>query len=104
MQSVSGVYQRRYVNGSELELDVVSDKTVDDIAGILADMDYEITDMSKSVVDVSLKMTIETISYDIQANTASVRGVGKILQDNSTGLMLARRTAITDAQIRRRYT
>lgn len=45
-----------------------------------------------------MKMTIETISYDIQANTASVRGVGKILQDDSTGLMLARRTAITDAQ------
>ncbi len=51
MQGVSGVYQRRYINGSELEFDIVSDKTADDIAGILADMDYEITDMSKSVVE-----------------------------------------------------
>ena len=51
IHGVSGVYQRRYVNGSELELDIVSDKTADVIAGILADMNYEITDMSKSVVE-----------------------------------------------------
>ena len=51
MPGVSGVYQRRYVNGSELEIDIVSDKTADDIAGILADRNYEITDMSKSVVE-----------------------------------------------------
>ena len=51
LNGVSGVYQRRYVNGSELEIDIVSDKTADDIAGILADRHYEITDMSKSVVE-----------------------------------------------------
>ncbi len=51
IHGVSGVYQRRYVNGYELELDIVSDKTADDIAGILADKNYEITDMSKSVVE-----------------------------------------------------
>ncbi len=48
--------------------------------------------------DDLLKMTIEGLSYDTEADTASVLGVGKILQDDSLGLMRARRAAITDAQ------
>ena len=56
IQGVSGVYQRRYVNGSELELDVVSDKSADDIAGILSDKGCEITGVSGALVEGSRKV------------------------------------------------
>lgn len=56
IQGVSGVYQRRYVNGSELELDVVSDKSADDIAGILSDKGFEITGVSGALVEGSRKV------------------------------------------------
>ena len=48
--------------------------------------------------DALLKMTIESLSYDVEADTASVRGVGKISQDDGQGLLNARRAAINDAR------
>ena len=51
IQGVTGVYQRRYVNGSELEMDIVSDKTADDLASILSDKNYEITGVSHALVE-----------------------------------------------------
>ena len=48
--------------------------------------------------DALMRMTIESLSYDIKSDTASVCGVGKILQNDSLGVMWARRAAITDAQ------
>lgn len=51
LQGVSGVYQRRYVNGSELELDVVSDKTADELAGILSDNHFRVTGVSAQLVE-----------------------------------------------------
>ena len=51
LQGVNGVYQRRYVNGNELELDVVSDKTADELAGILSDNNYRITGVSAALVE-----------------------------------------------------
>ncbi len=50
---VSGVYQRRYVSGSELEIDVVSDMSADDIASMLSDMNYDITGVSNALVEGS---------------------------------------------------
>ncbi len=45
-----------------------------------------------------IRMTIDGLSYDVEADTALVRGVGKIMQDDAMSLILARRAAITDAQ------
>ena len=45
-----------------------------------------------------LRMTQESLNADWQTNTAYVRGVGRILQDDSQGLLLARRAALTDAR------
>ena len=45
-----------------------------------------------------LQMTHESLNADWQTNTAYVRGVGRILQDDSQGLLLARRAALTDAR------
>ena len=45
-----------------------------------------------------LQMTQESLNADWQTNTAYVRGVGRILQDDSQGLLLARRAALTDAR------
>ncbi|MBQ6971217.1 MAG: hypothetical protein IJP86_02550 [Synergistaceae bacterium] len=50
-EGISGVYRRRYVNGNELELDIVSDKSADDIAGILAGKNYDITEVTGAVVE-----------------------------------------------------
>lgn len=50
---VSGVYQRRYVDGSELELDVVSDMSAEDIASMLTDMNYDIKGVSNALVEGS---------------------------------------------------
>ena len=48
--------------------------------------------------DVLLRMTIDSLSYDVKADTASARGVGKILQADGQGLLSARRVAINDAR------
>ncbi len=48
--------------------------------------------------DDLMRMTIESLSYDIKSDTASATGVGKIPDGNPYGTMLARRAAITDAQ------
>ena len=45
-----------------------------------------------------LELTLQSLSYDIQSDTAYVKGVGKITQDNPIGIFLARRAALTDAQ------
>ena len=45
-----------------------------------------------------LRMTQASLNADWQTNTAYVRGVGRILQDDSQGLLLARRAALTDAR------
>ena len=48
--------------------------------------------------DYLLRMTIESLSYDVGADVASVRGVGKITQNDTQGLIIARRAAINDAR------
>lgn len=53
MPGISGVYQRRFVNGNELEIDVVSERTADELAGILADSGFEITGVSAALVEGS---------------------------------------------------
>ena len=50
ISGVTGVYQRLF-RERKLELDVVSDKTAEDIATILSDMDFEINDLSSSLVE-----------------------------------------------------
>lgn len=45
-----------------------------------------------------LSMTLESLSYDKEADTAHVCGVGKIVHDGSIGEVLARRAAVADAQ------
>ena len=45
-----------------------------------------------------LNMTQQSLRYDFQKNTAYVRGVGKIMSDDLRSVVLARRTAISDAQ------
>jgi hypothetical protein len=47
---VTGVYQRLF-RERKLELDVVSDKTAEDIASIISDLGYEINDLSSSLVE-----------------------------------------------------
>jgi len=54
LPGVTGVYQRLF-RERVLELDVVSDKTADDIASILYDLGYEIDDLSSSLVEGSAK-------------------------------------------------
>ena len=48
--------------------------------------------------DYLLRMTIESLSYDVGADVASVRGVGKITRNDTQGLIIARRAAINDAR------
>lgn len=45
-----------------------------------------------------IRMTIDGLSYDVEADTVLARGVGKIMQGDAMNLILARRAAITDAQ------
>jgi hypothetical protein len=54
MSGVTGVYQRLF-REKKLELDVVSDKTAEDIASILSDLGFEIDDLSSSSVEGSVK-------------------------------------------------
>ena len=53
IQGVTGVYQRRYLNGSELELDIVSDKSADEVADLLFELGIEITGVSNALVEGS---------------------------------------------------
>ena len=50
IEGVTGVYQRQFRKG-ELELDVVSDKTAEDLASILSDRGCEIDGVSGSLVE-----------------------------------------------------
>jgi hypothetical protein len=54
ISGVTGVYQRSF-GEKKLELDVVSDKTAEDIATILSDIGYEIDGLSSSLVEGSIK-------------------------------------------------
>ena len=45
-----------------------------------------------------LDMTLESLKYDVNSNTAYVRGVGRITDNSPSGLLLARRAALVDAQ------
>ena len=47
---MTGVYQRQFRKG-ELELDVVSDKTAEDLASILSDRGCEIDGVSGALVE-----------------------------------------------------
>ena len=51
-KDVSGVYQRLFRN-KNLELDVVSEKTAEDLASILSDLGYEIGDVTSATVEGS---------------------------------------------------
>ncbi|MBQ7220494.1 MAG: hypothetical protein IJS28_05895 [Synergistaceae bacterium] len=53
---------------------------------------------SEYSTDDLLKMTVNSLKADRASDTASVRGVGRITQNDSTGIFLARRAAISDAQ------
>lgn len=53
LQGVNGVYRRRFVNGNEIEIDVVSDKTADNIADFLSDRNFNITEVSATLVEGS---------------------------------------------------
>lgn len=48
--------------------------------------------------DDLLRMTMESLSYDVEADIASVRGAGKIQNNDSQSLLSARRAAINDAR------
>ena len=50
IEGVTGVYQRQFRKG-ELELDVVSDKTAEDLASILSDRGCEIDGVSGALVE-----------------------------------------------------
>ncbi|MCL1875450.1 MAG: flagellar assembly protein T N-terminal domain-containing protein [Synergistaceae bacterium] len=50
VSGVTGVYQRLF-RDRKLELDVVSDKTAEDIASIISDLGFEINDLSSSLVE-----------------------------------------------------
>jgi predicted Fe-Mo cluster-binding NifX family protein len=50
LPGVTGVYQRLF-RERKLELDVVSDKTAEDIASVLSDLGYEINDLSSGLVE-----------------------------------------------------
>ena len=54
--------------------------------------------MCEYTVEELLTMTVESLSYDVEADTASAQGVGRIDPDSSMGIVFARRAAITDAQ------
>lgn len=45
-----------------------------------------------------LAMTIESLSYDVEQDTAFVRGVGRVVIETPQGIFMARRAAISDAQ------
>lgn len=64
MQGISGVYQRRYVNGNELELDIVSGKSADDIANILSDKNYDITGVTSAVVEADVRRNTSRSGID----------------------------------------
>ena len=53
---------------------------------------------SEYSTDDLLKMTVNSLKADRENDIAFVRGVGKISQDGPMGMVLARRTAIADAQ------
>ena len=53
---------------------------------------------SEYSTDDLLKMTVASLNADRENDTAFVRGVGKISQEGSMGIFLARRSAIADAQ------
>ena len=53
---------------------------------------------SEYSTDDLLKMTVDSLKADRENDIASVRGVGKITQEGSVGVFLARRTAIADAR------
>ncbi|MBR1438459.1 MAG: hypothetical protein IJ587_07975 [Synergistaceae bacterium] len=48
--------------------------------------------------DDLLRMTVESLSYDVGSDRAFVCGVGKISGNDPIGTYSARRTALTDAQ------
>ncbi|MBR0257151.1 MAG: hypothetical protein IJQ58_05385 [Synergistaceae bacterium] len=45
-----------------------------------------------------MRMTLESLSYDVEANTARSCGTARITQEGNSGLIIARRAAIVDAQ------
>ena len=45
-----------------------------------------------------LDMTAESLRYDVNNNTAYVRGVGRIADNSPSSILLARRAALVDAQ------
>ena len=53
---------------------------------------------SEYSTDDLLKMTIESLGVDRERDIAFASGVGKITQDGSVGVYLARRSAIADAR------
>lgn len=52
VKGVSGVYQRAFRN-KNMELDVVSEKTAEDIASILSDLGYDISDLTSATIEGS---------------------------------------------------
>ena len=55
IQGVSGVYRRNYTGGAKLELDVNSDKTPDELADILADLNFIITHAASGLIEAEFK-------------------------------------------------
>lgn len=47
--------------------------------------------------DELMRLTLESLSYDVGSDTARARGAGRIMKEGNTGLMVARRVAISDA-------
>lgn len=45
-----------------------------------------------------MRITLESLSYDVRANTARSCGTARITQEGNRGLIVARRAAIIDAQ------
>lgn len=45
-----------------------------------------------------MRITLESLSYDVKANTARSCGTARITQEGNRGLVVARRAAIVDAQ------
>ena len=71
LPGVNGVYQRRYLNGSELELDVLSDKTADDLAGILSDNRIRITGVSALLVEGDASgISGDSVRREVRESTA----------------------------------
>ena len=78
MQDISGVYQRRYVNGNELELDILSSKSADDIAGLLSDRNYEVIGVTSAVVEASAPQKAIT-DQTSRAVTESATGAASVI-------------------------